>query len=80
MALGAYPWSERYGWIEDKYGVSWQLFFSEKVMSQRIAPCLSFTQEKVGKTEETITYYTSVFPESGTNILARYESKDGGIE
>ena len=80
MALGAYPWSERYGWIEDKYGVSWQLFFSEKVISQCIAPCLSFTKEKVGKTEEAIAYYTSVFPESGTNILSRYEEWQGGIE
>ena len=74
MSLDAYPWSEWYGWVEDKYGVSWQLFFTEKVMSQRIAPSLSFTQEKVGKAEEAIAYYTSVFPESGTNILSRYEA------
>ena len=25
MALGAYPFSKRYCWIEDKYGVSWQV-------------------------------------------------------
>ena len=27
MDIGAYPFSERYGWIQDKYGLSWQLMF-----------------------------------------------------
>ena len=25
MALDRYPFSERYGWVADKYGVSWQI-------------------------------------------------------
>jgi len=25
MPLDAYPFSKRYGWVQDKYGVSWQL-------------------------------------------------------
>ena len=27
-ASGSYPFSERYGWLEDKYGLSWQLIWA----------------------------------------------------
>ena len=80
MNLDIYPWSEWYGWVEDKYGVSWQLLYTEKTLAQRIAPCLSFTQGKVGKAEEAVNYYTSVFADSGVNILSRNEKWEGGVE
>src|SRR5690349_17872004 len=28
MEIGEYPWSKRYGWIQDKYGLSWQLILT----------------------------------------------------
>jgi predicted 3-demethylubiquinone-9 3-methyltransferase (glyoxalase superfamily) len=30
MPLGSYPFSERYGWLEDKYGLSWQVIFADR--------------------------------------------------
>ena len=30
MELDKYPWSEKYGWLQDKYGLSWQLIYAEK--------------------------------------------------
>jgi predicted 3-demethylubiquinone-9 3-methyltransferase (glyoxalase superfamily) len=28
MELGAYPFAARYAWVQDRYGVSWQLMFA----------------------------------------------------
>ncbi len=81
MPLGSYPFSERYGWLEDKYGLSWQLIFAaEGEISQRITPMLMFVGGVCGKTEEAVNFYVSVFKDSPTGataetkaaILARY--------
>jgi len=29
MPLGAYPFSKKYGWVTDKYGVSWQINYDK---------------------------------------------------
>jgi predicted 3-demethylubiquinone-9 3-methyltransferase (glyoxalase superfamily) len=66
MALGKYPFSEYYGWVQDKYNVSWQLILNNPEGDQRpkVMPSLLFTQDKDGKAEEAITFYTSVFKDS----------------
>ena len=42
MPLDQYPFSERFGWIEDKYGVSWQLIYTNPEGEERplIIPAL----------------------------------------
>src|SRR5262245_20064235 len=29
MALDKYPWSDKYGWLQDQFGVSWQLMLAK---------------------------------------------------
>lgn len=66
MPLSKYPFSEYYGWVQDKYNVSWQLILMSPEGDKRpkVMPSLLFTQDKNGKAEEAITFYTSVFKNS----------------
>lgn len=29
MALGKYDWSEHYGWVADRFGLTWQIMYQE---------------------------------------------------
>ncbi len=73
MDLGAYPFSERYGWIQDKYGLSWQvMFLGDREFKQKIIPTLMFVGNVVGKAEEAINFYVSVFHNSAVGGIDRY--------
>jgi predicted 3-demethylubiquinone-9 3-methyltransferase (glyoxalase superfamily) len=73
MPLQSYPFSERYGWTEDRYGLSWQLMLAgEEQGGQRITPTLMFVGEVCGKAEEAINFYTSLFPNSKVGPILRY--------
>ncbi len=63
MPLDKYPFSERYGWAADKYGVSWQLMFTTPAGEERpvIMPSLLFTPPVAGKANEAIDFYCGVF-------------------
>jgi len=74
MELTEYPFSERYGWISDKYGLSWQvMFMGERKITQRITPTLMFVGKVCGKAEEAIRFYSSVFNNSKVGGILRYE-------
>ena len=75
MELGAYPFSERYGWLQDRYGLSWQLMFTQ-MAKQPITPTLMFTGAQAGKCEEAMNFYASVFHDASVNVLMRYGSGD----
>ena len=81
MPLNTYPWSEKYGWIQDMYGVSWQLMIAKPgLMEQKITPALMFTQSMAGKAEEAMKLYTSLFPNSGVVDISRYEKGEPDVE
>jgi predicted 3-demethylubiquinone-9 3-methyltransferase (glyoxalase superfamily) len=78
MALGKYPFNEYYGWVQDKYKVSWQLILNNPKGDWRpkVIPSLLFTQDKNGKAEAAITLYTSVFKNTRIGQLVRRTEDD----
>src|SRR3990167_3039541 len=74
MPLDTYPFSEHYGWIQDKYGVSWQLILTKPEGEPRpfIIPSLMFTGDSTGKAKEAIDFYVSVFKDSKRGASAPY--------
>ncbi len=74
MELGEYPFSKHYGWIQDRYGVSWQLILTDPAGEPRptVIPSLMFTGDKTGKANEAIDFYVSVFKNSKRGTTAEY--------
>jgi predicted 3-demethylubiquinone-9 3-methyltransferase (glyoxalase superfamily) len=78
MPLGAYPWSERYGWVQDRYGVSWQVIAGARERGDAtIVPCFMFSGEQHRRAEEAIRHYVEIFPESAVLRLERYAEGEG---
>lgn len=80
MALSEYPWSKKYAWINDKYGVSWQLNVPNDyaLVKSRFAETKMFHGAMNGKAEEAINFYTSIFPDSKVDDVYRYEEGTPG--
>lgn len=74
MEMGEYPFSERYGWIQDKYGLSWQLIYTDPEGEDRpaIIPSLLFSGDVHGKAEEASLFYLSVFKDAKKGMTAYY--------
>ena len=79
MPIDRYPWSERYGWVADRFGVSWQVMTTAPgaMGDTVIVPCLMFSGAIAGKAEEAIALYTSVFPHGRVELVDRYASGEG---
>jgi predicted 3-demethylubiquinone-9 3-methyltransferase (glyoxalase superfamily) len=74
MPLDEYPFSTHYGWVADRYGLSWQLILSNPEGEPRpfIVPALLFVGGVCGKAEEAGAFYRSVFPGSRAGQVIRY--------
>ncbi len=79
MPLQEYPFSKRYGWLKDKYGLTWQLMLTNPDDEERpfIVPSLMYVQDVARKAEEASDFYLSVFSESSRGNIVRYPA---GIE
>lgn len=77
MPLDKYPWSEKYGWITDQFGISWQLALGKiSDTGQKITPCLLFTGKQYGRADEAIEHYSDVFKNLTIDGILRYGSNE----
>lgn len=77
MQLDKYPWSERYGWLQDKFGMTWQISLPyEKDGASKITPSFLFTDKRFGQAEAAVKFYTSVFENSSVDNLIPYGKED----
>lgn len=72
MDLGEYPWSKRYGWVRDQFGVTWQVYMGENQGDQKIVPTLMFIHQNNGKAMEAMQHYTRIFPNSKIVGVLKY--------
>jgi predicted 3-demethylubiquinone-9 3-methyltransferase (glyoxalase superfamily) len=77
MPLDSYPWSERYAWVQDRFGVSWQVITGQRDGGPVIAPCLMFSGPQSGRAEEAIQLYVGIFPEGRVGRIERYTAEEG---
>lgn len=77
MPLDTYPWSKKYGWLQDKFGMTWQISVVDKPGTPfSIKPSMLFTSSQFGRAEEAIQFYHSIFPKATTDLLLHYEAGD----
>jgi predicted 3-demethylubiquinone-9 3-methyltransferase (glyoxalase superfamily) len=75
MELDGYPFSERYGWVADRFGLSWQVNLGRR--SQKITPFLMFAGEQNGKAEKAMEFYSSIFNDSRVDSIQRHGADAG---
>ena len=77
MPLGAYPWSDRYAWVQDRYGLTWQVIAQPRGEADAaIAPCLMFANDKLGQAEGALKEYVGAF-RGNVIALERYGAGEG---
>jgi len=78
MPLDAYPWSERYAWVVDRFGVSWQVMAGRRPAGgSTVVPCLMFSDAQHGRAEEAMRAYAGIFPDGRIVDVSRYAPGEG---
>lgn len=78
MGLGEYPYSPRYGWVEDRFGVSWQLMLSDAAdgAGLTVVPSLLFGGPAQNRADEAMAFYADVF-DGRVGDVSRYPEQTG---
>jgi predicted 3-demethylubiquinone-9 3-methyltransferase (glyoxalase superfamily) len=77
MPLDQYPWSKKYGWVTDKFGISWQLALGKiSDVGQKITPCFMFSGKQYGRVDEAIAHYSAIFDDAKVDGILRYGANE----
>ncbi|MBP7240906.1 VOC family protein [Amaricoccus sp.] len=77
MPLDAYPWAPRYGWLADRWGLTWQVALGDPAASgRRLVPSLMFTGAEAGRAEEAMNLWTGLLPDSGVAGVLRWDGAE----
>lgn len=79
MPLGEYPFSKRYAWVEDRYGVNWQLMLTNPDGEPRpfVIPSLMFCGPAQNKCAEAVEHYIATIPGSALGNRFDYVEETG---
>jgi predicted 3-demethylubiquinone-9 3-methyltransferase (glyoxalase superfamily) len=78
MELGAYPFNQWYGWLQDRYGLSWQVLLAGQAAgNQKITPVFLFVENMCGKAEDAVRFWASVFHPAARLSSTYYTAGDG---
>ena len=78
MELGEYPFSPRYAWVRDRFGMTWQLMLTDPDGDPRpfVIPSFMFGGTNHAHAEEATNAWIALFDNSRRGVLYRYE--EGG--
>lgn len=78
MELGEYPFSPRYAWVRDRFGMTWQLMLTDPDGDPRpfVIPSFMFGGTNHANAEEATDAWIALFDNSRRGVLYRYE--EGG--
>ena len=78
MELGEYPFSPRYAWVRDRFGMTWQLMLTDPDGDPRpfVIPSFMFGGTNHANAEEATDAWIALFDNAHRGALYRYE--EGG--
>ncbi|QGU07676.1 3-demethylubiquinone-9 3-methyltransferase [Corynebacterium occultum] len=79
MELGEYPFSTHYGWVQDRYGVNWQLMLTDPAGEHRpfLIPSLMFCGAAQNQAAEATDHYLNLLPDSRLGTRVTYPEAQG---
>lgn len=78
MPLDKYDWSERYAFVQDRFGLAWQIMKGKySDVNQKITSAFLFVGKNYGNAEAAVKYYAELFPQSSISGIKLYEKDEG---